>query len=216
MVRLGEEIPLQRPPLNAHRLHKGGVRQQARYVRFLRNARLLQQLADLLGREAFGNQDAVLDDLALDQRVEDLSWPHRRMQVILARLDLPLGVLDFAQQPEPERAHDQALLREQVGDLLERRAFRNFDDVMDFGCLTGHVEGAITVGGHRADEHEGSHERQYLFHVSARFLNSSTIRSSAALARSTNFPPAWANSGRPPPEPPISAAPGLINSLAGK
>src|SRR2546422_6896401 len=80
MVRLGEEIPLQRPTLNAQRLHKGGVRHQARYVRFLRNARLLQQLADLLGREAFGNQDAVLDDLALDQRVEDLSWPHRRMR----------------------------------------------------------------------------------------------------------------------------------------
>src|SRR2546427_6175225 len=215
MVRLGEEIPLQRPPLNAHRLHKGGVRQQARYVRFRRDARLRQQHADLLGRETFGYQDAVLDDLALDQRVEDLSRPHRRMQVILARLDLPLGVLDLAQQPEPERAHDQALLCEQVGDLLERRAFRNFDDVMDFGRLTGHAEGAITVGGHRADEHEGSHERDHLPHPLAFRSTTVTAWARAASSRSICLPPACAISGRPPPVPPLSAASGFCRSPAG-
>src|SRR2546426_11435237 len=138
------------------------------------------------------------------------------MQVILARLDLPLGVLDLAQQPKPERAHDQALLREQVGDLLERRAFKNFDDVMDFGRLTGHAEGAITVGGHRADEHEGSHQCQCFFHAPAFRLTSSTTRSNAACSRSITFPPAWAISGRPPPDPPISAAAGLMSSFAGK
>src|SRR2546422_4683666 len=215
MVRLGKEIPFQRLGLKAKGLRERRARHQARDVRFLRDARLLQQHADLLSREAFGNQDAVLDDLALAQRVENLSRPHRRMQVILARLDLPLGVLDLAQQPEPERAYDQALLREQVGDLLERRAFRNFDDVMDFGRLTGHAEGAITVGGHRADEHEGSHERNHLPHPLAFRSTTVTAWARAASSRSICLPPACAISGRPPPVPPISAASGLMSSPAG-
>ena len=126
----------------------------------LRHPSLLQQLADLLGGEAFRNRDAVLNDPAFDQRVENLRRQHRRMQVILSRLDLPLGVLDLAQDPEPERAHDQALLCELVGDFLECGPLGDLHDVMDCGRLARQGEGAITVDRHRADEHEGSHHCQ--------------------------------------------------------
>src|SRR5437867_12950093 len=86
---------------------------------------------------------------------------------------------------------------------------------MNFGRLTGHAEGAITVGGHRADEHEGSHQCQRFFHAPAFRLTSSTTRSNAACSPSITFPPAWAISGRPPPDPPISTAAGLMSSFAG-
>src|SRR5437867_13346830 len=86
---------------------------------------------------------------------------------------------------------------------------------MNFGRLTGHAEGAITVGRHRADEHEGSHQCQRFLHAPAFRLTSSSTRSNAACSRSITFPPACAISGRPPPDPPISVAAGLISSLAG-
>src|SRR2546422_6694252 len=87
---------------------------------------------------------------------------------------------------------------------------------MDFGRLARQGHGAITVGGHRADEHEGSHQCQCFFHAPVFRLPSSTTRSNAASMRWIPFPPAWAISGRSPPDPPISAAAGLMSSFAGK
>src|SRR5207253_5981846 len=86
---------------------------------------------------------------------------------------------------------------------------------MNFGRLARQGHGTITVGGHRADEHEGSHERDRLSHPAAFRSTTVTAWARAASSRSACLPPACAISGRPPPVPPISAARGLISSPAG-
>ena len=63
-----------------------------------------------MGGEPFRNQDAVQDDLALDEGVEDFSWAHTRVEVVFAWLDPSFGILDLAEEPKPEWADDESLL----------------------------------------------------------------------------------------------------------
>src|SRR6266508_5622927 len=86
---------------------------------------------------------------------------------------------------------------------------------MDLGFLDRHVEGAMAVGRHRADEHQHAHKCQDLPHPLALSSTTVAVLASAASRRSVCFPPACAISGRPPPVPPISAASGLMSSPAG-
>ena len=71
-----------------------------------------------MGGEPFRNQDAVQDDFALDEGVEDFSWAHTRVEVVFAWLDPSFGILDLAEEPKPERADDESLLRKQTGEPL--------------------------------------------------------------------------------------------------
>src|SRR5207245_11768232 len=97
-----------------------------------------------MGGEPFRNQDAVQDDLALDEGVEDFSWAHTRVEVVFAWLDPSFGILDLAEEPKPEWADDESLLRQQTGDSFE-------------GSVGGELHHAANLQiQRRASEHPGA------------------------------------------------------------
>src|SRR5437870_12718381 len=97
-----------------------------------------------MGGEPFRNQDAVQDDLALDEGVEDFSWAHTRVEVVFAWLDPSFGILDLAEEPKPERADDESLLSKQTGDSFrseERRVGKGVKSWSVLGADQRHVCG---------------------------------------------------------------------------
>ncbi len=66
--------------------------------------------------------------LAIQQRRENLRRRHAGIQLILTRLNFPVGRLGFSNKDKDRTALDQSFALKQRSDILKRRAVRDHDD----------------------------------------------------------------------------------------
>ena len=116
-----------------------------------------------MGCEPFRNHDAVEDDLALDEGIENLPWAHTRVEVVFAGFNPSFGILDLAEEPKPERADDEALLRKQTRDSLERGVGGDLYHVVNFHIQRREIEPPVAVPGDHPNQQNRSCEREEKF-----------------------------------------------------
>ena len=66
--------------------------------------------------------------LAADQLGENIRRSHAGIQLILARMNFPVGRLEFSKKDKGNTALDQSFTLKQLRDILKRRAVRDDDD----------------------------------------------------------------------------------------
>src|SRR5207244_12062472 len=113
----------------------------------------------LMGGEPFRNQDAVQDDLALDEGIKDFSWGHTRVEVVFAWLDPSFGILDLAKEPKPEWADDKSLLRKQTGDNFEGSVGGDLHHVVNLHIQRREIEPPVAVPGDHPNQPNRTYER---------------------------------------------------------